>query len=109
MSNKLITPYGGKLVNLVIDEQERPDLTKKANTLPSIQLSSRALCDLELLAVGGFSPVDRFMGKADYDRVVEYTNRFIELRNAGGYTCHAEVRMIDMPENRHEHEAYLEY
>ncbi len=78
MSNKLITPYGGKLVNLVIDDKARPDLTKKANTLPSIQLSSRALCDLELLAVGGFSPLDRFMGKADYDRVVE------EMRLANG-------------------------
>jgi sulfate adenylyltransferase len=33
----------------------------QANRLPSIQLSSRSLCDLELLAVGGFSPLDRFV------------------------------------------------
>jgi sulfate adenylyltransferase len=31
----------------------------------------RSLCDLELLATGAFSPLDRFMGKADYDRVLE--------------------------------------
>ncbi len=78
MSDNLITPYGGKLVNLVVDPEERPELISKANTLPSIQLSSRALCDLEVLAVGGFSPLDRFMGKADYDRVVE------EMRLANG-------------------------
>ncbi len=67
----LVTPYGDRLVNLVVEAEERPELIQKANTLPSIQLSSRSLCDLELLATGAFSPLDRFMGKADYDRVVE--------------------------------------
>jgi sulfate adenylyltransferase len=74
----LVTPYGGELVNLVIEDEERADLTQKANTFPSIQLSNRSLCDLELLATGGFSPLDRFMSKADYDRVVE------EMRLANG-------------------------
>lgn len=72
MSNDLLVPpYGGKLVNLVVEDEERAELTHKANTLASIQLSARSLCDLELLATGGFSPLERFMGKADYDRVVE--------------------------------------
>ncbi|MCO5198093.1 MAG: bifunctional sulfate adenylyltransferase/adenylylsulfate kinase [Anaerolineae bacterium] len=44
-------------------------LTAYANTLPSIRLSSRALCDLELLAVGAFSPLNQFMGEADYRQV----------------------------------------
>jgi len=78
MWNNLVKPYGGQLVNLMIDDEERADLTNRANTLPSIQLSNRSLCDLELLAVGGFSPLDRFLGKADYDRVVE------EMRMASG-------------------------
>jgi len=74
----LVPPYGDKLVNLLVAEEERAELTQKANTLPSIQLSNRSLCDLELLANGGFSPLERFMGKADYDRVVE------EMRLANG-------------------------
>jgi hypothetical protein len=32
----LVTPYGGELVNLVIEDEERADLTQKANTFPSI-------------------------------------------------------------------------
>ena len=68
---ELIAPYGGKLVDLVVGAAERADLIRHAITLPSIQLSARSLCDLELLAVGAFSPLDRFMGKEDYLGVVE--------------------------------------
>ena len=68
---KLIPPYGGnKLVNLVVTGKERDELLGRAPQLPSIKISMRNLCDLELLATGGFSPLDRFMGKADYERVL---------------------------------------
>jgi sulfate adenylyltransferase len=67
---ELISPYGGKLVDLVVEGEEREELLEKSNRLPSIQISQRALCDLELLATGAFSPLDRFMGKADYERVL---------------------------------------
>src|SRR3990167_9426045 len=67
----LIGPYGGKLVNLVASPDERRELMVMANSLPSVQLSQRSLCDLELLAVGAFSPLDRFMGRADYIAVLE--------------------------------------
>ncbi|MBI4488605.1 MAG: bifunctional sulfate adenylyltransferase/adenylylsulfate kinase [Deltaproteobacteria bacterium] len=67
----LIPPYGGKLVNLVVDGEQREELTAYANKLPSLQLSPRSLCDIELLTVGAFSPLDRFMGKADYTSVLE--------------------------------------
>lgn len=67
----LIPPYGGKLVNLVASGKKREALIKKANKLPSYKLSFRSLCDIELIATGAFSPLDRFMGKDDYKRVLE--------------------------------------
>jgi len=67
----LTPPYGGTLVNLLVGGEERLELIEKANRLPSLQLSPRSVCDLELLATGAFSPLDRFMGLADYLRVIE--------------------------------------
>ncbi len=67
---KITKPYGGKLVNLLISGEERQELLEKSNRLPSIQITARSLCDLELMATGAFSPIDRFMGKADYERVL---------------------------------------
>ena len=67
----LIKPYGGKLVNLLVPEAEREDLRVKSASLPRVQLSARNVCDLELLATGGFSPLSTFMSRADYDRVLE--------------------------------------
>jgi len=75
---ELIPPFGGRLVDLVARDEQRERLLAHANTLSSIQLSDRALCDLELLAVGAFSPLSRFMGKADYERVLA------EMRLADG-------------------------
>ena len=49
-----------------------------ASTLPSLKITTRNLCDLELLATGGFSPLTSFMGKADYERVLH------EMRLADG-------------------------
>jgi sulfate adenylyltransferase len=67
----VIPPYGGTLINLFDDIAD-------ADRLPSIQLSERSRCDVELLATGGFSPLDRFLGRADYERVVA------EMRLANG-------------------------
>jgi sulfate adenylyltransferase len=69
-SSVLISPYGGSLVNLVVTSEEREELIARSNRLPPVQISARALCDLELLATGAFSPLDRFMSKADYERVL---------------------------------------
>ena len=75
---KLIPPYGGKLINLVVEGKEREELLARAGKLPSIKITMRNLCDLELIATGGFSPLTTFMGKADYDRVLK------EMRLADG-------------------------
>ena len=66
----LITPYGGQLVDLVVTGEEREELRARAAALPRLQLSPRAICDLELLATGAFSPLRGFMGRADYERVL---------------------------------------
>ncbi|HSM57634.1 MAG TPA: bifunctional sulfate adenylyltransferase/adenylylsulfate kinase [Candidatus Sulfomarinibacteraceae bacterium] len=69
-ASKLVAPYGDHLVELVVPPEAVEERKAYANELPSIQLSRRSTCDLELLAVGGFSPLDRFMGRADYQRVL---------------------------------------
>ena len=66
MNSKIIEPYGGHLVNLLLPLEKRNELKQKANSLPFVQLTSRSLCDFEMLVTGAFSPLDRFMGKADY-------------------------------------------
>lgn len=58
------------LVDLIVPEANVPEELAYAKTLPTMRLSKRAICDLELLAVGAFSPLASFMGKNDYDRVV---------------------------------------
>jgi sulfate adenylyltransferase len=75
----LILPYGDKLVNLVVLPEAVNDLKAYASHLPSVQLSERSLCDLELLASGGFSPLDRFMGADTHQRVLE------EMRLSSGH------------------------
>jgi sulfate adenylyltransferase len=67
----LIAPCGGRLCNLVVGDDARAELQTYAKTLPTIQLSERSLCDLELLAVGAFSPLDRFMCRDDYQSVLD--------------------------------------
>ncbi len=69
-STALIPPYGGALVDLLVKGEERRRLINEAARLPSIRISTRSLCDLELLATGAFSPLDRFMGQRDYERVL---------------------------------------
>ncbi len=69
-NSNLISPYAGELIDLMVSEEERQELLERSSRLPSVRISPRSLCDLELLATGAFSPLDRFMGKADYERVL---------------------------------------
>ena len=66
----LISPYGGELVDLMVPKEDLADARAYASTLPSLQISPRAVCDLEMLATGAFSPVKQFMGEADFRGVV---------------------------------------
>lgn len=77
-TNRIISPNGGRLVDLIAPAETRSELLARAKELSSLQLSERSLCDLELLATGAFSPLDRFMSSADYARVLG------EMRLANG-------------------------
>ncbi|MBD1822150.1 sulfate adenylyltransferase [Cyanobacteria bacterium FACHB-DQ100] len=66
-----IAPHGGQLIDRIVTGAQREEFLSKADFLPRVQLDERAVSDLQLIAIGGFSPLTGFMGKADYDRVVE--------------------------------------
>ena len=66
----LIAPHGGTLVNRILEGNERDTWIAKAASLPQIELDAWALSDIEMIAIGGFSPLEGFMSRADYDSVV---------------------------------------
>lgn len=67
----LIKPYGGLLVNLMVNEDEKPALKELAAKLNSVILTDRTVCDLEMLATGAFSPLQGFMDEEDYHSVLK--------------------------------------
>lgn len=69
-TSTLIPPYGGKLQNLVVPAEAADALKAHASHLPSVQLDPQAAGDLELLAGGTYSPLDRFMGREATQRVL---------------------------------------
>jgi sulfate adenylyltransferase len=64
----VIAPYGGTLVDLMVPSADQPAL--KASATKTLECSDRNACDVELLVVGGFSPLRGFMHQEDYDAVV---------------------------------------
>ncbi|NJO77618.1 MAG: sulfate adenylyltransferase [Cyanobacteria bacterium RM1_2_2] len=67
-----IAPHGGTLINRVCSPQQQAEYLDQAPHLPRLTLDERACSDLELIAIGGFSPLTGFLGKADYDGVVNH-------------------------------------
>jgi sulfate adenylyltransferase len=68
---ELIRPHGGTLKDLYLSEAEAEAERDKALELTSYDLSPRQLCDIELLLNGAFSPLEGFLGRADYESVLE--------------------------------------
>jgi sulfate adenylyltransferase len=65
-----IPPHGGQLINRIATLDQRQEFFHKAETLPRVQLDDRALSDLQMIAIGGFSPLTGFMNRDDYKSVV---------------------------------------
>ncbi|WP_235001540.1 sulfate adenylyltransferase [Halobacillus sp. Marseille-P3879] len=59
-----------ELVNKEVEGKDRQEALEQAKKLPSLTISAWTISDLELIGIGGFSPLQGFMGKADYERVV---------------------------------------
>lgn len=65
-----IAPHGGSLIDRVVSQTQKQAFLATADRLPRIRLDQRATSDLEMIAIGGFSPLIGFMGEADYAQVV---------------------------------------
>ncbi|GGC84784.1 sulfate adenylyltransferase [Thalassobacillus devorans] len=64
-------PHGGKLVNRELSKQEKERAVENAKSLKKITANPWVISDLELIGIGGFSPLEGFMGQKDYERVVK--------------------------------------
>ena len=71
MTDSLIAPHGGALVDLMATPARQAELTEASRDWPSWDLTPRQACDLELLLTGGFSPLEGFMNRADFDSVCD--------------------------------------
>ncbi|NET52625.1 MAG: sulfate adenylyltransferase, partial [Merismopedia sp. SIO2A8] len=69
--SELIAPHGGTLINRIASPDQKAEFLAQADSLPRLTLDARATSDLEMIAIGGFSPLSGFMEKTDYLSVVE--------------------------------------
>ena len=62
----LIEPHGGKLVNRIVEADKGKALLAEARAFPTIKLSEREQCDLEMIAIGAFSPLTGFVTEEEF-------------------------------------------
>lgn len=67
----MIQPHGGTLVNRIATGARKTELEEKANSITNLTLEDRYGADIEMIAVGAFSPLTGFMGKADSESAIE--------------------------------------
>jgi len=67
----LVPPHGGELKPLLLKGEELKEARKKARFLPVVRITSRERDDLIMMGIGAFSPLEGFMGKADWRGVCQ--------------------------------------
>ena len=106
--SKLVKPHGSEtLLPLLLEGAELKAAKKKAETLPKVTLSSRETGDLIMMGIGGFTPLEGFMGKADWQGVCDSMTLenglfwpipitlSTDQQTADGLADHAEVALVD--------------
>jgi sulfate adenylyltransferase len=77
--SNLVPPHGSDTLKvLLLDGDEKTAELAKAETLPKVTMTTRETGDLIMLGIGGFTPLDGFMGKADWEGVCK------EMKMANG-------------------------
>lgn len=95
-------PHGGELINRFGKEEEilsafnRPDV-------PKIPLDDWTVCDLEMIACGGFSPLSGFMNEKDYISVIE------DMRLSNGTVWSMPIVLPTADRLTHKEKAVLTY
>src|SRR5699024_2807238 len=68
--DSMIQPHGGQLIDREYLDKERLDLLNHARMMPSLTVSAWEISDIELIGIGGFSPLTGFMKESDYLSVI---------------------------------------
>jgi len=95
MDSDLIAPHGGVLVDRTTDPAARADARAAARRLPALPLTPVQYADLMCLATGVFSPLKGFVGRADYESILE------SMRLADGTPWSIPVTLAVTPDAAH--------
>lgn len=90
--SSLVPAHGGTLINRLASPEHKAEFIDKGGFLPQITIDDRAVSDLAMIAIGGFSPLTGFMEQADYLSVVK------DMRLANGLPWAIPVTLSVTPE-----------
>jgi sulfate adenylyltransferase len=66
-----VPAHGGRLIDRMVTGEQAADVLRRAKELPKVRLDARSGADAELLATGAFSPLEGFVGRADYLSIIQ--------------------------------------
>ena len=101
-----ILPHGGTLIHRIVTGEERDSLLQEAQEMKSLRINTWTISDLDLIAVGAFSPLTGFMNEEDYLSVVKHMRLAdgtvwsipitlsVGEEEAAGFSLHEQVALI---------------